>query len=53
MPKKPISASVSAENVKFLRGSAARTRRSISFVLDEIITSARLEQALDDDDDEH
>jgi hypothetical protein len=42
MPKKPVSVTLEADNLLWLRGrAAARKRRSLSDALDEIVTAAR------------
>jgi hypothetical protein len=43
MPKEPVSVTLDRDNLVWLRGRAARTkRRSLSDTLDEIVTAARL-----------
>jgi hypothetical protein len=43
MPKEPVSVTLGRDNLVWLRGRAARTkRRSLSDTLDEIVTAARL-----------
>jgi hypothetical protein len=43
MPKEPVSVTLGRENLLWLRGRAARSkRRSLSDALDEIVTTARL-----------
>jgi hypothetical protein len=43
MPKDPVSVTLGRENLLWLRGRAARSkRRSLSDTLDEIVTAARL-----------
>jgi hypothetical protein len=43
MAKEPVSVTLGRENLLWLRGRAARTkRRSLSDTLDEIVTAARL-----------
>jgi hypothetical protein len=43
MPKEPVSVTLGRENLLWLRGQAARSkRRSLSDALDEIVTAARL-----------
>jgi hypothetical protein len=43
MPKEPVSVTLDRDNLMWLRGRAARTkRRSLSDTLDEIVTAARL-----------
>src|SRR5262245_42689396 len=43
MPKEPVSVTLGRENLLWLRGRAARSkRRSLSDALDEIVTAARL-----------
>ena len=42
MPKRPVSVTLDADNLLWLRGrAAARKRRSLSDALDEIVTAAR------------